>query len=105
MTTATMSDRGMMTGMNMPMGNMNMMNMPMPMGMPGMMMGNMPGMMMAPRCTMTMEQCPGGMVITCTGEDKTGAAMMANLMGMMQNGMCSCCMMMNGMCACCCNIG
>jgi hypothetical protein len=50
------------------------------------------------------EKCPGGMTVTRTFEDKTGAAMMGNLMGMMQNGMCSCCMMMNGMCACCCNM-
>src|SRR6266436_4609465 len=99
----------MTTGMGMPMGNMGMMNMPMGgmMGgmMPGMMMGNMPAMMMAPRCTIAMEKCPGGMKMTCTSEDKTGAAMMANLMNMMANGTCSCCMMMNGMPMCLCNVG
>lgn len=112
MTTGMMTDRGMMSGMNMPMGNTGMMNMPMGgMGMMGgmmnmpTMMGSMPAMMMAPRCTIKMEKCPGGMMMTCTFDDKTGAAMMANLMGMMQNGMCSCCMMMNGMCMCCCNMG
>lgn len=110
MMNAMTTDRGMMTGMNMT-GGMGMMNMPMMGGgtmgmmMPGMMMGAMPGMMMAPRCMMKMEKCPGGMMITCTCEDKTAAMTMANLMGMMQNGMCSCCMMMNGMCCCCCNVG
>ena len=122
MTTATMTDRGMMTGMGMPMGQMMggmmPMPMPMPMSMPmggmgmmnpmmmsGMMMGATPGMMMCPRCEITMEKCPGGMRMTCTCPDKTSAAMLANLMGMMQNGTCSCCMMMNGMMACGCNLG
>src|SRR4051812_24527239 len=36
-------------------------------------------MMMVPRCTMTMEKCPGGMKITCTCEDATSAGMLQNL--------------------------
>jgi hypothetical protein len=112
-----MTDRGMMSGMGMPMGGGGggMMNMPMMGGMgmmggmmmpgSGMMAGAMPGMMMAPRCTIAMERCPGGMRMTCTCEDKTSAAMLGNLMMMMQNGMCSCYMMMNGMPMCVCNVG
>ena len=94
-----------MAGMMMP-GMNGMMNMPMTGGaMPGMGSGMMPGMMMAPRCTMKMEKCAGGMKIMCMCEDKTSAEMMKNLCMMTQGGMMSCCMMMNGMMCCCCNLG
>lgn len=89
------SDR--MMGMMMPGGMNGTMNMPM--------MGGMPNMMMAPRCTMKMEKCTGGMKVTCTSNDKTSAEMMRNLCMMMQGGMMCCCMMMNGMMCCCCNMG
>jgi hypothetical protein len=107
------SDRGMMMGMpamgmgGMPMGSMmpgmGMMN-PTMGAMPGMMMGQMPAMM-APRCTMKLEKCPGGMMATCTAADKTTAMMMQNLCNMMAGGMCSMGCMMNGMMTCLCNVG
>src|ERR1700722_4578312 len=94
-----------MAGMMMP-GMNGMMGMPMAGStMPGMGSGMMPGMMMAPRCTMKMEKCPGGMKIMCMCDDKTSAEMMKNLCMMTQGGMMSCCMMMNGMMCCCCNLG
>jgi hypothetical protein len=87
------------------MGN-GMMGMPMMgMPMPGAMMGSPSMSGMVPQCMMKMEKCPGGMMITCTCEDKTAAMMMQNLCNMMAGGMCSCCMMMNGMCCCMCNMG
>src|SRR5271167_4072727 len=76
-------------------------------GMPGSMTGMTPmtsNMVMAPRCTMKMEKCQGGMKITCTCEDATACAMMQNLCSMMAGGMCSVCCMMNGMMVCCCNL-
>src|SRR3954464_9092539 len=63
-----------------------------------------PNMMMVPRCSMTMEKCPGGMKITCTCDDAMAAGMMQNLCTMLAGGMCSCCVMVNGMVACCCNL-
>jgi hypothetical protein len=122
MSTTMTTDRGMTMGGSMGMSNMGgMMMMPMMQGMmmPGMMNGmmgmgqmNMPQMsmggmngMMLPRCTMKMEKCPGGMMMTCMCEDKTAAEMMKNMCMMMQGGMCSCMMMMNGMPMCCYNMG
>src|SRR3982750_4744013 len=61
-------------------------------------------MMMAPRCTMTVEKMDRGMRMMCVCEDRTSAMMLQNLCNMMAGGMCSCCMMMNGMPMCCCNM-
>src|SRR3954466_4691412 len=65
------------------------------MGMPGMAsspMGGtaapmMPNMLMVPRCTMKMEKCTGGMMITCSCEDPMACSMMQNLCMMLQGGM------------------
>jgi hypothetical protein len=63
----------------------------------------MPGgmnMMMAPRGTIAMEKCTGGMKMTCRSDDKAAAGMIQNLCTMLAGGMCSCCSMMNGMPVC-----
>jgi hypothetical protein len=60
--------------------------------------------MMVPRCTLKIEECSGGMKISCSSSDKTACSMMQNLCTMLAGGMCSCCMMMNGMMVCCCNL-
>lgn len=85
------SKMGMMGGMGMQSGTMN--------GMMG-----MGGMMMMPRCTMKMEKCEGGMMLTCSSSDETAAMMMQNLCNMMMGGMTSMCMMMNGMMVMNCNM-
>lgn len=91
-----MMDRGAMTGMSgMGTGTMGATGMGVPTGM---------NMMMVPRCTMKMEKCDGGMVMTCTSDDPMACSMMQNLCTMMAGGMCSCYMMMNGMTVCCCNM-
>lgn len=74
------------------------------MGTTGTMPTGMPNMMMVPRCTMTMEKCPGGMKITCTCDDAMACSMMQNLCTMNAGGMCSCCTMMNGMMTCRCDL-
>src|SRR5258707_11878918 len=56
--------------------------------------------MMVPRCTLKIEECPGGMKISCSTSDKMACSMMQNLCTMLAGGMCSCCMMMNGMTCC-----
>ena len=95
----------MMMERGMPMPGMGMSGMPgMPMsgmGMPGMMGMNM---MMAPKATMTMEKCEGGMKMMCRCDDAMSAAMLQSLCTMMAGGMCSIMMMMNGMPMCCCNM-
>lgn len=67
-------------------------------------MMNMGNMMMMPRCSMTMEKCEGGMMMSCMSSDATAVAMMQNLCNMMAGGMVSMCMMMNGMMAMNCNM-
>src|SRR6516225_8139936 len=100
MTTKLMERAGMsLTGMGTPAMGMG----------PGMMgaAGTAPAgmnMMMAPRCTMKMEKCTGGMKMTCTCDDAMAAGMLQNLCMMMAGGLCSCCMMMNGMVVCACNL-
>jgi hypothetical protein len=69
------------------------------------MMGAAPmNMMMIPRCTMTMERCEGGMMMSCTTKDEAACMMMQNLCTMMGGGMVGCCMMMNGMVTMCCSM-
>ncbi|MBE2213027.1 MAG: hypothetical protein IAE82_04080 [Opitutaceae bacterium] len=73
------------------------------------MMTSMPGtpamnMMMMPRCSMMMEKCAGGMMLTCTCDNTMSAGMMQNLCQMMGGGMISCVMMMNGMSMMTCNL-
>ena len=101
MDTMMTMDRGMMGTANMGGGMMpNMGTMP-NMGMPQM---GMPNMMMMPRCTMMVEMCEGGMMMTCRCEDPMGAQMMQSMCKMMEGAACSCCCMMNGMCVCQCNM-
>lgn len=61
-------------------------------------------MMMMPRCSMQMEKCKGGMMMTCTADSAMATGMMQNLCQMMNGSMVSCCMMMNGMMMMTCNL-